>query len=191
MESFEYIQLSSWLGRADNLYLDARVLWLQISGMGGSFILMWLAIEQMMKLIIMQERIKKMLHTSKSSLDLEKELNGWGLEFKHNLSKLLKELEVSYPNLFTSTEIELLKKMHRLFEGKYSSSTPIGIHISSLNIMDCIFFKLRDLTSKDLPMSQMDMIDVNRNSTLNRLGDYVKFAYLDNPYFRKRKEYRE
>ena len=191
MQPFEYIQLSSWLGRSDALYLDARVLWLQISGMGGSFLLMWLSIEQMMKMIIMQERIKKKLHASKSSSDLEKELDGWGLEFKHNLSKLLKELATYYPNLFTPAEIDLLKKMHRLFEGKYSSSTPIGIHISSLNTMDCIFFKLRDLTSEDLPMSQMDMIDVDRNSTFSRLGSYTQFAYLDNPYFHQRANFRQ
>src|SRR5437868_5490422 len=104
MQSYQYIPLSSWLGNADVLYLDARVLWLQISGMGGGLILMWLAIEQLMKVIIFQERIKNNELESKNADDVFIEIGRWGKKMNHKLPNILSELDKYYPNLFTPTE---------------------------------------------------------------------------------------
>ena len=191
MESFEYIPLSSWLGNADILYLDARVLWLQISGMGGGLILMWFAIEQLMKTIVFQERIKDKEHKSTSAEEVFSELDQWGRKMGHDLLKNLTALYNYHPNLFSSDDEKALEDVYSHFEARYVDNKSRGIEIKALNKLDSIFFKLRDLISEDLPMSHMDMIDVNRQSKLDRLDEYTKFAYLNNPHFHKRPKYRE
>lgn len=191
MDSFEYIPLSSWLGNADVLYLDARVLWLQISGMGGGLILMWFAIEQLMKTVVFQERIKNNENKSVNAEEVFSELDQWGKKIGHDLSKNLTELYKYYPNLFNTDEEKVLKNVHDHFEARYVDNKSRGIEIKALNMLDAAFFKLRDLISEDLPMSHMDMIDINRQSKLDRLDEYTKFAYLKNPHFHKRASYRE
>lgn len=191
MEPSEYLALSSWLQRSDALYIDARVLWLQVSGIESSFLLMWLSLEQMMKMIVMQERIKGKAHKSKTVKGLEDEMNLWGHRgFGHNLNKLLKKIDSYYANLFTAEEIRVLHSLNRLFEGKYSL-TPANIRINDLKVCDCIFFKLRDLTSEDLPMGEIEMIDVDRTARAKRLSQYKHIAYLNNPCFHRRAKYRE
>lgn len=190
MKSFEYIPLSSWLGNADSLYLDARVLWLQVSGMGGGLILMWLAIEQLMKMLIFQWRIENDEHSSKTSAEMFKELDSWGRKINHRLSDILRELNTCYPNFFQPEEIATLKNVYDHFEARYVDNKSRGIEIKALNTLDDIFFKLRDLTSEDLPIGYMDMIDINRKSKLDRLGYYTKFAHVNNPHFHKRVNYR-
>jgi hypothetical protein len=99
MKSFEYIPLSSWLGNADTFYLDARVLWLQISGMGGGLILMWFATEQLMKTVVFQERIKNNEHKAANAEAVFLELDHWGRKMGHDLSKNLTALYNYHPKV--------------------------------------------------------------------------------------------
>jgi hypothetical protein len=93
--------------------------------------------------------------------------------------------------LFSADEEKALENVYDHFEARYVDNKSRGIEIKALNELDSMSFKLRDLISEDLPMSHMDMIDVIRQSKLDRLDDYTKFAYLNNPHFHKRARYRE
>lgn len=191
MQPYQYIALSSWLGNADMLYLDARVLWLQVSGMGGGLILMWLATEQLMKTLVFQERIKNGDLKAKKIEDVIIELTGWGKKINHSLSNNLAELYKFFPKLFTAEEQRSLEKVYDHFEARYADNKSRSIEIKALNTLDGIYFKLRDLISENLPISHMDMIDVHRQSTMYRMADYTKFAFQNNPHFHKRTKYRE
>jgi hypothetical protein len=55
---YYYFCLHAYLSRADHHYVEGRFLWANYA-VDGSCILLWLAIEQLIKLNIIQERIEK------------------------------------------------------------------------------------------------------------------------------------
>jgi len=190
MKSYQYTPLSSWLGNADVLYLDARVLWLQISGMGGGLILMWLAIEQLMKTVVFQERLKNG-DSKKSNMDeVLIELTSWGKKIGHSFKANRAALYKSHPEIFTAEEEIILQSVYDHFEARYVDNQSRSIEIKALKVLDEVYFRLRDLMSEDIPMSHMDMIDSHRHSQIYRMADYTKFAFIDNPHFHGRANYR-
>jgi len=190
MQSFEYIPLSSWLGNADTLYLDARVLWLQGDGLGSGLILMWLAIEQLIKTVVFQDRIQNRELKAKDAEAVFAEFDSWGKKINHSFASNLNALYTHHSDLFSEDEKKVLQNVYEHFEARYVDNKSRGIEIKALNVLDEIYFRLRDLISEDLPMSHIDMIDVHRKSEMYRLSDYTRFAFTDNPHFHARAHYR-
>lgn len=190
MQSHQYMPLNSWLGNADNLYLDARVLWLQINGMGGGLILMWLAIEQMMKTVTFQERIQRGESASNTMEDVLLDFTKWGKKIGHSFSANHNAISEFYPSILSKHEKAVLESVYDHFEARYVDKQHRSIEIKALHTLDKVYFRLRDLVSEDLPMSHIDMIDLHRKLPAFGLADYNKFAFIDNPHFHARKRYR-
>lgn len=191
MNSYEYIPLSTWLSNSDMLYLDGRLLWLQVGGVGGSFMLLWLSVEQIMKTLVFQYRIQASDFNSNDGNDTLKQFDKWGIEIGHNLNKNLMMLNKYYPNLLLNSDINALEKIYEYFNRRYVTNSVSGIPLSLLRDVDNVYFKLRDQISEDLPASFIDEIALRKeNNEVHILEEYMKFAYLQNNSFRKRHKYR-
>ena len=191
MNSYEYIVLNTWLANADRLYLDGRLLWLQVGGIGSSCILLWLSVEQIIKTVVFQRRIQNGEFNSSNQDATHKKLDAWGMKIGHKIEKNLQALNDTYPKLLTNEEIKTLEKIYEHFNRRYVVNSSTGIAIDLLHKVDAIYFKLRDLISEDLPVAFIDEIAIRRErGQQHAIEDYMKFAYLDNSSFRKRSRYR-
>lgn len=190
MNSHEYIPLNSWLSNADMLYIDGRLLWFQISGISGACILLWLSIEQVMKTLIFQKRIKEGRYSSTDSKSTFKQFNSWGQELGHDLKGIRTEFEKCFPELISQVDEQAIGKVYEFFNRRYVVNTSSGIALDLIHKVDSVYFKFRDQISEDLPIAFLDEIaDRKSKSKPQPLAAY-EYAFTDNPYFRARKNFR-
>lgn len=90
--------LNSWLQKADQNYTEGRALWFHLM-FDGSCNLLWLASEQMMKILLLQ---KDFQHTSFDGQDVNLILSQFdraARNFGHNLERLLVRFDGAYPEI--------------------------------------------------------------------------------------------
>lgn len=191
MNSQEYMPLNTWLTNADMLYVDGRALWLQIAGIGGGCILVWLSLEQIMKTLVFQDRIKKGVFSGENANDTYEKFNDWGRNIGHGLAANVNALQECFPNIFSERDLIVLEKVHEYFDRRYVVNTSTGISINMLGDIDRVYFMLRDLVDNNIPIAYIDEIALGREENKEHLLEkYRQLAYLRNKSFRRRKEYR-
>lgn len=196
-----FFSLHSYLALADNHYVEGRFLWLN-QAFNGAGNLLWLAFEQLIKILIIQNMIEKnSLHDieikgcsgkkikvkyDQNENDLElmaKILDSlfFGIDSKHNLNSLLRSLK-------DDTGIDLteynkcLTKINEFFKRRYVVNSGTSINPVMLDEIDRLFFYLRCFISHDIPQSFIDEIIFKRKYTIQEPIPFFGTLFHKNNY---------
>lgn len=178
--------LNSWLQKADNNYIEGRALWFHFM-FDGSCNLLWLASEQMMKILLLQ---KDFQHTSFDGQDVDLILSQFdraARNFGHNLERLLVRFDEVYPEVNIRQFQWVLGKVQEYFYRRYVVNETTEIGLALINSIDQCYFELR---SKVLPEVGLGLVDELRiDQKYNRPHGFSAFqyAYFRNSSFRGRR----
>lgn len=194
---YYYFSLHAYLSRADQHYLEGRLLWAN-HAIDGACNLFWLAIEQMIKLIIIQKRIekkslnavhnkedrsKKVLNYDPQEKDIRKihkilDKTSYNLNSKHQLDELLKILMS-----FQAT----LEKVKEYYERRYYKDEASSIRLTELDNIDEVYFFLRKNVNQNIPRSLIDEISYQRKFNTGHPLPHFILAYYQNKSFLSRR----
>lgn len=199
-ENFRYhMALGAYLTTADRHYLDSRILWHSNSHFGASMPL-WLAIEQMIKLYIVQSRVENRslgsvrfkdkgatvtltYNPTESNMEVAFSLlsrSFYNLSPKHKPEPLVQHMQGL---LDISSYRRHLEKVNELYERRYYVNKGTSIPKGTFQKMDELYFKLRNAVSNNIPRSLMDEIAYQKKfDTGHPLRNFI-YAYYENPYF--------
>jgi len=189
----EAIALNSWLRQADTFYLDGRLLWLQ-DGIDGSCVLLWLSLEQLLKLLIFQARFKEGTLAAKPGQTIFETMDKTGRKLSsqnHQLKDLIKEFDIHFPGLLAKRDLPILEKVQEYFTRRYVVNSSTAIALKLIEDIDRLFFKLRDGVDAQVPLCFIDEIAFRRELGLGHqyLEHYMQYAYVNNKFFKRRKKY--
>jgi hypothetical protein len=185
----ESLVLNSWLRHADQFYIDGRLLWFN-QGINGACVLLWLSLEQMLKTLIFQKRLRAGLIMRTDNIDILNTLNKAGRSFNHELSDLIIAFKNDYPRVLSVKDIGVLTKLHEFFSRRYVSNTNSLIRLDLITSVDNLYFKLREYISASISLSIIDEIGLRLKIGIQHpLEGYMIYAYIENQYFRRRKKY--
>lgn len=88
MDSQSYLALNAWLQKSDGNYMEGRLLWLN-HFVNGSSNLLWLASEQIIKILLLQKEIENYSSRNSDLTELHENLDKRGKIFGHNVEKLI------------------------------------------------------------------------------------------------------
>ncbi|MCD6321725.1 MAG: hypothetical protein J7L77_01745 [Clostridiales bacterium] len=200
-----YFALSAYLSKADSHYLEARLLWLNFA-IDGACDLFWLAIEQLIKLNLIQHRIEE-----KSLQDVKIRENGnkivysydpqetdfrkihkildktsYEINSRHQLDKLLRLL-IEETGIDLCTFRDTLEKVKEYYERRYYRAGSTSISLGLIDKIDEIYFYLRNSLNENFPRALIDEISYQRKFNTGHPLPYFAYAYLNNKHFKSRK----
>lgn len=207
MKTFKpyFFSLHSYLTLVDNHYVEGRFLWLNhvFNGAGN---LLWLAFEQLIKILIIQSRMEQNQITeikiknesgnkinvkfSDNEMDIKlraKILDAlfYQIDSKHNLNTLFKEFH-------DTTDINLsqykicLEKINEFFKRRYVVNNGTSINPKMLDEIDELFFSLRSLISNYIPQSLIDEILFRKKYSLKEPIPFFGTLFLKNNFVTSR-----
>ena len=95
MDSQSYLALNAWLQKSDENYIEGRLLWLNHLVNGASNLL-WLASEQIIKILLLQKEIENYSSESSDLTELHENLDKQGKKFGHKVEKLIGAVNREY-----------------------------------------------------------------------------------------------
>jgi hypothetical protein len=202
---YYYFCLHAYLSRADHHYVEGRFLWANYA-VDGSCILLWLAIEQLIKLNIIQERIEKKVldgveikeSGNKVTLDYDpqekdvRKINkildktSYKINSRHQLNELLRILN-DQVNIDLSIYYDTLGKVKEYYERRYYKDEGTSISIGQLDSIDEVYFLLRGNLNEQFPRALIDEINFQKKFDLGHPLPFWIFAYRENKHFKSRK----
>lgn len=207
MKTFKpyFFSLQSYLTLVDNHYVEGRFLWLNYA-FNGAGNLLWLAFEQLIKILIIQSRIERnqideikikndlgekiSVKFSNNEIDIKlraKILDSlfYHIDSKHNLDTLLKEFH-------NSTDIDLsefkncLEKINEFFKRRYVVNNGTYINPAMLDEIDKLFFFLRSLILNYIPQSLIDEIIFRKKYSFKEPIPFFGTLFLKNNFVASR-----
>ena len=183
-----YLALNHWLQKADTNYLEGRVLWFQ-SLIEGACNLLWLSIEQVLKILILQAKFEtidsicKGLGTVYKALDKEAK----SISRKHSGIEIVRKVESTCGELNLAPYYSVMDKLEEYFNKRYV--VPGGSTISLLLIheVDELYFLLREHIAPELGLGLIDEIYIRRKHRWPQTMRAFDLAYYKNKSFRGRK----
>lgn len=150
--------LNSWLQRADEHYIDGRHLWLNRLT-GGSCVLLSLAIEQMMKILIIRAA-PPMIGSEASAEEVANAIGGAakGIERFHSLKRIAKVLNSLRPDIDIAPYMPAVEKLDEFFKRRYVVHESTSIALRLIHVIDALFFYLRSHVSVEVGMSTIEEI---------------------------------
>lgn len=186
MDSKGYLSLNSWLQKADRNYIEGRLLWFNLCVDGASNLL-WLALEQIIKILLLQKNIdsfsKQCGDLDELYVVLEKEAKKIG----HSVNQLLSSIDAEYEGLNVNTFKDVLEKTNEYFYRRYVVKNGSSISLLMINDIDNLYFLLRSNILSDVGVSVIDEICIQKKNEWKHPIDAFVFAYKDNKYFKPRK----
>ena len=199
---FHFLALTEFLCRADQHYVEGRFMWFQ-QAWYGSCILLWLAVEQLMKTVIVQHRI---LNGTMHPISINH--NSSTITVSHNpqekeMSKILTILDRTFfkidrrhdlDNLVDIMENEVgvnlasfkspLAKVKEIYERRYFKNVGTSISLTVINEIDEFYFTFKSNLPPDIHRSLIDEIAYQKKFNNGHPLHYFQFAYLTNPHFK-------
>jgi hypothetical protein len=202
---YYYFALHSYLSRADGHYLEARLLWFNFA-IDGSCNLFWLAIEQLIKLNVIQHRIENnclsdvrikengneiIYSYDPQETDIRKihkilDKTSYKVNSRHQLDQLLRIL-MSESGIDLSRFQETLEKIKEYYERRYYKDESTSINSGQIDKVDEIYFYLRNNLNENFPRALIDEISYQRKFKTGHPLSYFVYAYQDNNHFNSRK----
>jgi hypothetical protein len=177
-----------WLQVADRNYIEGRFLWLH-GGIDGACILLWLAVEQITKLICLQADPERGLRDND---DLD-QVYAWMDRRARQYSRRHRwaDLEQSLGGIpGAAWDLEgwrsTIEKLEEYFHRRYVRNESTSIRITMFREVDTIYFNLRDSIEPDVVAATIDEIYVRRKHGLQQPVPVYEHVYRDNPQFRTR-----
>jgi len=186
MDSKGYLSLNSWLQKADKNYIEGRLLWLNWLVDGASNLL-WLSLEQMIKILLLQKRIDSFSSQVNNLDDLHNLLDSEGKKIGHDVHKLIEQIKIEYPDLDIDKFEKILKKLQEYFYRRYVVNSSSSISLLMLNQVDEFYFLLRSKVDPDIGLGTIDEIFIQRKHNWGHPLSAFAYAYLQNKHFKTRK----
>ncbi|AFU67758.1 hypothetical protein P700755_000754 [Psychroflexus torquis ATCC 700755] len=186
MDSKSYLSLNSWLQKADSNYIEGRLLWLNWL-VDGSCNLLWLACEQMIKILLLQEKIDTYSAESTNMDELHKVLDKKGKKLGHDVGKLIAKINAEYPELDITKYKTTLEKLQEYFYRRYVINKGSSISMNMLNEVDEFYFLLRSKIYSDVGLGTIDEIFIQKKHNRGHFLPAFSYSYLHNKSFRSRK----
>lgn len=185
MDSESYLTLNAWLQKSDGNYIAGRILWksLLVEQAGN---LLWLASEQMMKILLLQKNVGAYSAAATSLADLHTRLDTEAKRLGHNTGSLFSSLGSEYTSLSIFHFQAVLDKMNDLFYRRYVVHSGNSISFNALDQIDEFYFLLRNEVLPDVGVGTIDEIHIQRKHGWPHPLASFKFAYLDNTHFKPR-----
>ncbi len=202
---YYYFCLNAYLSRADEHYIEGRFLWSN-TAVDGACNLLWLAIEQLIKLNIIQARIE-----NRTLNDVEINENGnritlvydpqerdirkihkildktsYKINSRHQLDELLRILKDEV-NIDLSPYYDTLDKVKEYYERRYYKDEGTSISLGQLESIDEIYFNLRGNLNVQFPRALIDEISFQKKFNTGHPLPYFIFAHKDNKHFKSRR----
>jgi hypothetical protein len=158
--------LCAWLTRADENYMGGRLL----ARAGGHLVagnLLWLCLEQMAKVLILQKRIHAMPFPEGSperrSEDMTEILALLEREAKsirphHEVDPLLAELGCTYPDMDLVPHKVIMAKLQEFFGMRYYKEAGHKLTHTEVDSIDAVYFLMRDRVVLDVGMGRIDTL---------------------------------
>ncbi|NMM48290.1 hypothetical protein [Marinigracilibium pacificum] len=177
--------LNNWLSTADRNYIQGRYLWMRGGTVGGNNLL-WLSIEQLMKILLLQKNKELLNSSSESFEDIDSKTHKVAFQYeKENMpdeliNSLVKEydFDLSHPH-------HMLKDMCEFYRHKYSSITPTTQSLLLHPEIDKVFFMLRDKIDPIVGVSLIDMLEMDKEKG-NSISEINSCVFKNNEHFRSR-----
>jgi hypothetical protein len=202
---YYYFGLHAYLSRADGHYLEGRFLWSNYA-VDGACNLLWLAIEQLIKLNIIQTRLENKTlngveikeNGNKVTLDYDAQENdirkihkildktSYKINSRHHLDELLRilkdEVEIDLLNYY-----DTLDKVKEYYERRYYKDIGSSINLGQLDRIDEVYFYLRCNLNDQFPRALIDEISYQKKFNTGHPIPYFIFSYKENKHFKSRK----
>ena len=196
-----FFYFNSYLSLIDHHCLDGRFLWMN-HAYNSAGNLLWLSFEQLIKLLIIQNRIEKNeIETvvikdktkGKTNIkfnDLEYDFKTihkildslfFHLEPQHKLDHLLKEFNENF-SIDLVKHNDCLKKLKEYFNRRYVTNSGTSYDPKMINEIDEIFFKLRNNCSFLIPQSFIDEIIFRKKYNIQEPVPYFESVFYKNNF---------
>lgn len=185
MDSKTYLALNAWLQKADTNYIEGRLLFLNLC-INGACNLLWLACEQMIKILILQiddEKLKKFNDLNEVHEYLDKQ----GRKISHKVS--VSKLQEEYNGLDLEKHKSMLDKLNEYFYRRYAQNSSSFLSLDLLNEADEFYFLLRSRVKESIGVGTIDEIFIQKKHGWGHPLKAFEFAYLKNQYFKPRKHF--
>jgi len=185
VDSKSYLALNAWLQKADGNYIGGRLLWLNWLVNGASNLL-WLASEQMIKILLLQQEIDGYSENSVDLDELHKKLDKEGVALGHNVDKLILAINSAYKDLDISKFEPALNKLQEYFYRRYVVPSGSSISLVMLDEIDKLYFLLRERIHPDVGLGIVDEIHIQMKYGWTHPLAAFEYAYLYNKSFKPR-----
>ena len=186
MNSQSYLALNAWLQKADQNYIEGRLLWLNHL-INGACNLLWLASEQILKILILQKTIDSFSENSSDLKQLHETIDKEGMKLGHSVIKLIQRVNSDYPGFDISKYEKVLEKIQEYFYRRYVVHSGSSISLLMLNEVDEFYFLVRGKIEPDVGLGTIDEIHIQRKHKWGHPLPAFSYAYQYNEHFRPRK----
>lgn len=185
MKTNVHVALFMWLEIADYHYLEGRLLF-QHRLVNGACEQLWISVEQMMKILLLQKEASDIISTVTELDEICDALNKKGKKYGHNADDLIEKLKRGYSSLDMSKHRPTIKKLEEVYFGRYLRLQSMSISNSLIHEVDELYFVLRDNIEPQISTTLIDEIDVRRQQGWPHPIPAFAVAYDNNKAFRTR-----
>jgi len=185
MNSQSYLALNSWLQKADQNYIEGRLLWLNMF-INGACNLLWLSSEQIIKILLLQKSIDNLSNSSSDLNILHGKIDKEGKQLGHNVHKLIAKVKLEYSDLDLSQFEPTLIKLQEYFYRRYVVNSGSSISLNLLNEIDDFYFQVRSKIAPEIGLGTIDEIFIQRKHNWGHPISSFIYAYHQNQHFRTR-----
>lgn len=185
MNSQSNLALNAWLQKADQNYMEGRLLWLNMF-ICGSCNLLWLSSEQIIKILLLQKDIDTLSTASADFDELHKKMDAEGKSLGHNVHKLIAKVRSEYPDLDLTAYEPMLIKLQEYFYRRYVINENSSISLDMLDEVDEFYFKVRAKIDPEIGLGTIDEIFIQKKHNWGHPLSSFSYAYQDNQHFKTR-----
>jgi len=188
MDSRLYLCLNAWLQTADHNYIAGRILWFDHFETQACN-LFWLSIEQLIKILILQQKEKEILEANDDLDILHKKVDKYAKRIAafHGFEELRVKLSQEYPGFNIDKFESVFKKLEEYFFRRYYVRKSTSIYIFLIDDIDALYFCLRKLVKAEIGLGTIDEIFIQRKNRWQHPLPSFQMAYLNNKHFQTRK----
>jgi hypothetical protein len=161
MNSQSYLALNAWLQKADQNYMEGRLLWLNMLVNGASNLL-WLSSEQLIKILLLQKNIDPLSDSSSNLNDLHNKIDREGKKLGHDVHKLIAKVKLEYSDLDLTGFEPMLIKLQEYFYRRYVVNSGSSISLNLLDEVDDFYFQVRSKIDPEIGLGTIDEIFIQR-----------------------------
>ena len=153
----------------------------------GASNLLWLALEQILKILLLQKEIDMHSRGSADLAALHVNLDKQAKKFGHNVDNLIKKVDAEYPDLHISKYEAILVKLQEYFYRRYVVHSGSSVSLSMIDGVDELYFLLRSKIHSDVGLGTIDEIYIQKKHQWCHPLPTFSSAYFQNRYFKPRK----
>ncbi|HLG36369.1 MAG TPA: hypothetical protein VI757_15940 [Bacteroidia bacterium] len=165
--------------------MEGRLLWFNLF-INGASNLLWLASEQIIKILLLQKNIDAFSNASLDLDQLQKKIDAEGKKLGHDVHKLVAKIKSEYPDLDLTSFEPVLIKLQEYFFRRYVINTGSSISLTLLDKVDEFYFNARAKIHSDIGLGTIDEIFIQKKHNWKHPLTSFIYAYHQNKHFKSR-----